>query len=102
YNTRDTLPHCSQGSPGEKVTCWPPPEDSHNMNRVIGRLGLTNAQENEVVAFLKILTDGYASNARAEQAYSRLGSQTSTCFYRAKRYKDLPKEKRCVIAQLRW
>jgi len=26
YNTRDTLPSCPQGSPGEKVMCWPPSE----------------------------------------------------------------------------
>jgi cytochrome c peroxidase len=102
YNTRDTLPHCAQGSPGEKVTCWPPPEDAHNMNTVIGKLGLTNAQENDLVAFLKILTDGYVSNARAAQAYSWLGSQASTCLYRAKRNNDLHKVKSCVIAQLRW
>jgi cytochrome c peroxidase len=23
YNTRDTLPTCKIGDPGEKVTCWP-------------------------------------------------------------------------------
>ena len=26
YNTSQALPHCPQGSPGEKVTCWPAPE----------------------------------------------------------------------------
>ena len=60
YNTRDTLPRCSAGSSGEKKTCWPAPEDSHNLNKVIGKLGLSNAQEDELVAFLKTLTDGYA------------------------------------------
>jgi len=59
YNTRDVLPHCAQGSRGEKVTCWPVPEDAHNLNTVIGKLGLTNAQESDLVAFLKTLTDGY-------------------------------------------
>lgn len=26
YNTRDVLPTCQLGDPGEKVTCWPAPE----------------------------------------------------------------------------
>jgi cytochrome c peroxidase len=59
YNTRDKLPHCQQGAPGEKVTCWPPPEVPQNMDTTIGNLGLTNEQEDQLVAFLKTLTDGY-------------------------------------------
>ena len=23
YNTRDALPKCKSGDPGEKITCWP-------------------------------------------------------------------------------
>lgn len=60
YNTRDTLPRCRQGSRGEGVTCWPAPEYPHNLNEVIGHLGLTSAQEDDLVAFLKTLTDGYS------------------------------------------
>jgi hypothetical protein len=26
YNTRDALPRCQAGDPGEKVSCWPAPE----------------------------------------------------------------------------
>ena len=59
YNTRDKLPHCQQGAPGEKVTCWPPPEVPQNVDTTIGNLGLTNEQEDQLVAFLKTLTDGY-------------------------------------------
>jgi len=59
YNTRDKLPHCQQGAPGEKVICWPPPEVPQNMDTTIGNLGLTNEQEDQLVAFLKTLTDGY-------------------------------------------
>ena len=33
YNTRDVLPKCKAGDPGEKVTCWPPPEDPTNLNK---------------------------------------------------------------------
>ena len=60
YNTRDVLPRCEAGDSGEKVTCWPPPEDSTNLNkRQLGNLGLTDEEEEALVAFLKTLTDGY-------------------------------------------
>jgi len=60
YNTRDVLPRCKPGDPGEKATCWPPPEDPTNMNTMeVGDLGLTPQQEDDLVAFLKTLTDNY-------------------------------------------
>ena len=60
YNTRDVLPKCKVGDPGEKVTCWPPPEDATNLNtRQLGDLQLTDQEENDLVAFLKTLTDDY-------------------------------------------
>jgi cytochrome c peroxidase len=59
YNTRDTLPRCSNGAAGEKATCWPAPEMSQNLDKTIGNLGLTPEQENQLVAFLTTLTDGY-------------------------------------------
>jgi cytochrome c peroxidase len=59
YNTRDTLRRCPVGSPGEKVTCWPPPEVSVNRDMTCCDLGLTDQQENDLVAFMRTLTDGY-------------------------------------------
>jgi cytochrome c peroxidase len=59
YNTRDVLPHCAAGSPGEGVTCWPPPEVPRNINTTCCDLGLTDQQEDDLVAFLRTLTDGY-------------------------------------------
>jgi cytochrome c peroxidase len=59
YNTRDTLPKCQAGSPGEKVSCWPPPEIPININTNCCNLGLTDDQENDLVAFLTTLTDGF-------------------------------------------
>jgi cytochrome c peroxidase len=60
YNTRDALPRCQAGDPGEKVSCWPAPETTDNMNtRFVGRLGLTEIEEDALVAFLQTLTDGY-------------------------------------------
>jgi cytochrome c peroxidase len=62
YNTRDVLPRCGQGSPGEKTSCWPAPEDPANVNRrQLGNLSLTGEEEAALVAFLKTLTDGYSS-----------------------------------------
>lgn len=61
YNTRDVLPTCQPGSSGEKVSCWAAPEQLTNINkRQLGNLGLTNEQEDAVVAFLRTLTDGFS------------------------------------------
>jgi len=60
YNTRDTLGSCKTANdPGERVSCWPSPEVPQNLNKTIGRLGLTGREEDQIVAFLKALTDGY-------------------------------------------
>jgi cytochrome c peroxidase len=65
YNTRDALPRCKIGDAGEKVTCWPAPEHPETMNRKqLGNLTLAPAQENQLVAFLKTLTDGYTPPAK--------------------------------------
>lgn len=64
YNTRDVLPHCRGGNndPGFGKTCWPPPAVPENVDQRIGNLGLTDQEENDVVAFLKTLTDGYVKD----------------------------------------
>ncbi len=60
YNTRDALPRCQANDPGEKKTCWPAPEFADTMNkRQLGNLHLTEQQEDQIVAFLKTLTDGF-------------------------------------------
>src|SRR5262245_16200277 len=66
YNTRDKLPRCEHGAPGEKVTCWPAPEVSQNKDTTIGNLGLTNEQEDQLVAFMKTLTDGYKAQQNGQ------------------------------------
>jgi cytochrome c peroxidase len=64
YNTRDvyaykvTSGHCPAGTV-EKVTCWPMPEVENNVNMVIGNLGLTDQEEDQIVAFLLTLNDGF-------------------------------------------
>ncbi len=63
YNTRDVLPTC----PGDyteaqalAAKCWPAPEVSENINSAeLGDLGLTQAEEEAIVAFLRTLSDGF-------------------------------------------
>jgi cytochrome c peroxidase len=62
YNTRDTLNggvHLPAGEPGEGITYWPFPEVNANVDQTIGHLGLTPAEENQIVLFLQTLTDGF-------------------------------------------
>ena len=48
--------------PGEGTTCWPAPEVTTNMNKShVGNLGLSDADEDAIVAFLRTLDDGYFS-----------------------------------------
>ncbi len=65
YNTRDTSfakpvtsGHCPAGTT-EKVDCWPMPEVRNNLDTTTGMLGLTDTEENQIVAFMETLTDGF-------------------------------------------
>ena len=66
YNTRDKYPfnvtsgHCPQGTI-EKVNCWPMPEVKNNLDMTTGDLGLTDKEEDQIVAFLQTLNDGYTT-----------------------------------------
>ena len=67
YNTRDTSyaypvtsGHCPAGTI-EKVTCWPMKEVPNNLDTKTGMLGLTDQEEDQIVAFLETLTDGYTA-----------------------------------------
>lgn len=61
YNTRDVLPRCPSLLTDHEATaagCWPPPEVAETMNTTeLGDLGLTDHEEDAIVAFLKTLTD---------------------------------------------
>ncbi len=78
YNTRDTYfepvesGNCPAGTT-EKVTCWPAPEVLANEDMTVGKLGLTDTEENQIVAFLQTLTDGYTT------PYPDLKTYTGTC-----------------------
>lgn len=58
YNTRDVLRRCNgPNDPGEKTECWPAPEVTENVDTTVGKLGLTDREEKQIVVFLKTLTD---------------------------------------------
>jgi cytochrome c peroxidase len=78
YNTRDVYPfpvtsgHCPKGKT-EKVDCWPMPEVPNNIDMTSGKLGLTDTEENQIVAFLQTLSDGFTT------PYQDIGTFTGTC-----------------------
>jgi cytochrome c peroxidase len=78
YNTRDkykynvTSGHCPAGTT-EKVDCWPAPEVANNIDMTSGNLGLTDQEENQIVAFLETLTDGFT------RAYPNRDTFTGSC-----------------------
>jgi cytochrome c peroxidase len=61
YNTRDTLPDCATvKTPRVGENCWPKPEIQVNVNKEeLGDLGLSEQEEDAIVAFMKTLTDGW-------------------------------------------
>jgi cytochrome c peroxidase len=60
YNTRDVLPRCQSHDVGDGTNCWPAPESTENMNKSrVGRLGLSDAEEDAIVSFMQTLTDGF-------------------------------------------
>jgi cytochrome c peroxidase len=79
YNTRDVYRNsavesgdCPAGTT-ERVNCWPAAEVSVNQDMTIGHLGLTDTEENEIVAFLQTLSDGYTT------PYPFIGTYTGAC-----------------------
>jgi cytochrome c peroxidase len=66
YNTRDvfrknvTSGNCPAGTV-EKVNCWPMAEVPNNIDMTTGNLGLTDQEENLIIAFLQTLTDGFTT-----------------------------------------
>jgi cytochrome c peroxidase len=67
YNTRDVKPACAESLTERDALardCWPAPEVTANMNtEELGDLGLSQTEERALVAFMRTLSDGYASPA---------------------------------------
>jgi cytochrome c peroxidase len=84
YNTRDVFPfnvtsgHCPAGTT-EKVNCWPMPEVPNNLDHTIGKLGLTDQEENQIVAFMQALTDGFNPAAPTVSTYKNIDTFTGQC-----------------------
>jgi cytochrome c peroxidase len=92
YNTRDfqttpvgvsyafpvTSGHCPPGTV-ERVTCWPQPEVPNNLDMTTGALGLTDTEENQIVAFLQTLTDGYNPADPTVSTYKNIDTFTGAC-----------------------
>ena len=62
YNTRDVKDRCPglyTEAEALAANCWPAPEVPENVNNIeLGNLGLTEEEEDAIVAFMKTLTDG--------------------------------------------
>src|ERR1700730_2476635 len=92
YNTRDfqttpvgvsyafpvTSGHCPTGTV-ERVTCWPQPEVPNNLDMTTGALGLTDTEENQIVAFMQTLTDGFNPADPTVSTYKNIDTFTGTC-----------------------
>jgi cytochrome c peroxidase len=94
YNTRDfastpgagavtyafqvTSGHCPAGTV-ERVTCWPQPEVPNNIDMTTGALGLTDTEENQIVAFLQTLTDGFNPANPTVSTYKNIDTFTGQC-----------------------
>jgi cytochrome c peroxidase len=78
YNTRDLYRqpvesgNCPAGTV-EKVNCWPEPEVTQNIDMTTGNLGLTDVEENQIVAFLMTLNDGFTT------PYPDINTYTGAC-----------------------
>jgi cytochrome c peroxidase len=92
YNTRDsvmnphgnttfafpvTSGHCPPGTV-ERVTCWPQPEVLNNIDMTTGALGLTDTEENQIVAFLQTLTDGFNPANPTVSTYKNIDTFTGS------------------------
>jgi cytochrome c peroxidase len=78
YNTRDLYRYavssgnCPAGTT-ERVDCWPEPEVPQNIDMTTGNLHLTDTEENQIVAFLQTLSDGYTT------PYPDINTYTGAC-----------------------
>jgi cytochrome c peroxidase len=78
YNTRDKFKfdvesgNCPAGTT-EKVNCWPAPEVTANEDMTVGNLGLTGAEEDQIVKFMETLSDGFTT------PYPDINTFTGTC-----------------------
>jgi cytochrome c peroxidase len=84
YNTRDVYPfpvtsgHCPAGTI-ERVTCWPMPEVPNNIDMTVGKLGLTDQEENQIVIIMQAATDGFNPANPGVSTYPNINTFTGAC-----------------------
>ena len=84
YNTRDVFPfpvtsgHCPAGTT-EKVDCWPMPEVPNNVDMTVGKLGLTDQEENQLVIIMQGLNDGFDPSNPSVSTYPDINTFTGAC-----------------------
>ena len=84
YNTRDVFPfnvtsgNCPAGTT-EKVDCWPMPEVRNNIDMTVGKLGLTDQEENQLVIIMQAITDGFNPANPSVSTYPNINTFTGTC-----------------------
>jgi hypothetical protein len=84
YNTRDVFPfpvtsgNCPPGTV-EKVTCWPMAEVPNNIDMTVGKLGLTDQEENQLVIIMQALTDGFNPANPTVSTFPNINTFTGTC-----------------------
>ncbi len=84
YNTRDVFPYnvtsgnCPTGTI-EKVDCWPMPEVRNNIDMTVGKLGLTDQEENQLVIIMQAATDGFNPANPSVSTYPNINTFTGTC-----------------------
>ena len=74
YNTRDSKPACPNPLTAEadaiKQGCWPAAEIAENVNKEeLGNLKLSEQEVDDIVAFMRTLTDGYL--LKSEKIYKQ-------------------------------
>ena len=72
YNTRDVKVACpdplTTESAALKQGCWPAPEVADNVNTdELGNLGLSDEEEDAIVAFMETLSDGFKVKKKTKQ-----------------------------------
>ncbi|MGA7384045.1 MAG: hypothetical protein WBW81_04930, partial [Methylocella sp.] len=73
-----TSGHCPPGTV-ERETCWPQPEVLQNIDMTTGALGLTDQEENQIVAFLQTLVDGFNPANPSVSTYKNIDTFTGQC-----------------------
>jgi len=74
-----TSGHCPPGTTGKRWTAGRMKEVLNNLDMTTGMLGLTDQEENQIVAFLQALTDGFDPANSTVSTYPNIDTFTGQC-----------------------